>query len=456
MVSDIGHRSIIRIKPARKLANAKAWAEAGRKNVNYREESPKGPIRFSPHRVFYGVLAVVALILMFWAAGNIFEHLNADQIMCIQSPVRGKLTWHKDAGVKIQWFGRVTKYKKRSQFWFSARTDQGVKEDESILVRFNDGGHAKISGSIAWEMPLDVTHLNEIQTKYGDQHAVEQQLIRTVVEKAVYMTGPLMSSKESYAERRNELLQYIEDQVQNGVFRTETKQEKVPDPMTGQLKTVNVVSLIKDERGAYVRSFVSPLGLFGIRTYIPSINEVKYDPTVEDQIKQQQRAIMDVQTAQANAKKAEQDAITAEKNGQAGAAVAKWLQEVVKAKAVTEAQQQLEVATLNAKAAEMTKKKLVLEGEGEATKRQLIMSADGALDKKLAVYQEVQRTWAEAVKGYTGAWVPSVVMSPSGSSSGTAGSGMIQLLEIMAAKSARDLGLDIAAGGTERTKAKQK
>ena len=35
------------------------------------------------------------------------------------------------------------------------------------------------------------------------------------------MTGPLMSSKESYAEKRNELLRLMEDQVQRGVYRTD-------------------------------------------------------------------------------------------------------------------------------------------------------------------------------------------------------------------------------------------
>ncbi len=55
-----------------------------------------------------------------------------------------------------------------------------------------------------------------------------------------------MSSKESYAERRNDLVQDIEDQVQNGVFRTVTEQAKQPDPMTGQEKTVKIVKFVLD------------------------------------------------------------------------------------------------------------------------------------------------------------------------------------------------------------------
>ncbi len=145
-----------------------------------------------------GVLIVVAM----GAGFSLFEYLDASQIMVIQSPLSGKLTWHTSPGVKGQWFGKVTKYQKREQFWFSARPDQGQTSNESLQVRFNDGAHAVISGSISWEMPFDEPNLTALHTRYGSHRAIEQQLVRTVVEKAVYMTGPLMSSKESYAEKR--------------------------------------------------------------------------------------------------------------------------------------------------------------------------------------------------------------------------------------------------------------
>jgi hypothetical protein len=70
-------------------------------------------------------------------------------------------------------------------------------------------------------MPFDEQNLTGLHVRYGSHEAIAQQLIRTVVEKAVYMTGPLMSSKESYAEKRNELLRLMEDQVQRGVYRTD-------------------------------------------------------------------------------------------------------------------------------------------------------------------------------------------------------------------------------------------
>ncbi|MCL5407188.1 MAG: SPFH domain-containing protein [Patescibacteria group bacterium] len=399
-------------------------------------------------RIVKLVIAGIVLLLLVWGSFQLVENLDANHIMVIQSPM-GKLTWYDTPGPKWQGFGKVTKYEKRKQFWFSSKADQGDITNQSIKIRFNDGGHAFVSGSLAWEMPRGNEMRTALHTKYGSEDAIEQQLIRTVVEKSIYMTGPLMSSKESYAERRSILLQYIEDQIQNGVYETTTRQEKQADPMTGKMKTVNIVEIVKEPNGQFVRTDDSPIRKFEIPTFNLTINEIKYDKIVDDQIATQQRAIMDVQTAMAEARKAEQAAITAEKNGQAEAAKAKWEQEAIKAKAVTKAEQELEVAQLGAKAAAQTKIALTLEGQGEGAKRRAIMTADGGLDKKLNALIEVNKIWADAVKGYQGSWVPTIVM---GGSSGKVGGAATDFMQFMTAKSALDLGVSLQAEGRNRTR----
>lgn len=387
------------------------------------------------------LVVAFGLALGLVAVFAVFEHLDAKDIMVVQAPLTGKLSVHTDPGVKWQGFGTVTKYRRRSQYWFSAKPDQGSKLDQSIKVRFNDGGHATISGSIAWEMPIDEPHAIAIHKKYGSHAAIEQQLVRTVVEKSVYMTGPLMSSKESYAERRNDLLRYIEDQIQGGVYQTRTETTKDQDPITGQTRTVSVVKLLVDAKGAILRQDESPFSEFGIRTYNPSINDIVYDRIVEQQIAAQQRAIMEVQTAAAEAKKAEQRVITVAKEGEAKAAEAKWEQERVKAQQVTEAEQRLAVAELDRKTAEQRRQEQILLGEGEASRKRLVMQANGALEEKLHAYIEVNRLYADAWKGYQGQLVPSVVMAQGGP--GTAGSGVNQMIELLTTKTALDLGLDM-------------
>jgi hypothetical protein len=382
---------------------------------------------------------------------GLFENLNAGQVMVIQSPISGDLTWHTSAGVKWQGFGKVTKYEKRSQFWFSAKGDQGKNADESIKIRFNDGGHAQISGGVSWEVPLDSEQLTLIHTKFGSQHAIEQQLVRTMVEKSIYMTGPVMSSKESYADRRNDLLHLIEDQIQNGVYLTKTTQEKAADPLTGAERTVSKVELVM--LGAVpARAEESPLKEFGIKVFNLAINEIKYDGEVEKQIQLQQQAIMQVQLAIAEAKKAEQEAITTKQQGQASAAKAEWSQKAIAAKAEqealmkklvaeTEAEQKLSVAELEAKAAEQKKLAAIAIGEGEAKARTLVMEADGALEKKLEAWVSVNEKYADAIAKHQGAWVPSIIMGQQ--PGGVPQNGATDLIALLLAKTAKDLSIDM-------------
>ena len=415
---------------------------------------------FSARGLVIAVIGIIVLIAGLIIIANLWERLDNSQIMVVQSPIAGKLTWHTTTGgIKWQGFGHVTRYPKRSQFWFSSKEDQGKASDDAIKTRFNDGGHATISGSFSWDMPMDEKQLTDLHTKYGSYVAIEQQLIRTLTEKAVYMTGPLMSSAESYASRRNDLLSFINDQMIHGVYRTQSTDEKTKDPMTGAEKTVKVVKLVEDENGQYAREDKSPVEEFGIKIFNLSFNEVMYDPDVEKQIQSQQQAVMQVQTAIANAKMSEQAAITAEKNGQANAATAKWAQEVIKATEVTKAEQEKQVAetaankekivemtqaekrkgvaALDLETARLKKDAEIATGEGESKRRQLVMEADGALEKKLETYLKVNGLWADA---YAKRQVPSVVMGENGGGQDTQSSNFMQMLTI---KAAQDLALNM-------------
>lgn len=400
------------------------------------------------------LLALVAVLLEGAVATN-----DANTIMVVQWPIVGTLNWYTTPGTQLSWWGRVTKYPKREQFWFSSKADQGEQsKDESLRIRFNDGAQATISGSISWEMPMDVDHLNKIHGKYGSPEAVTKQLVRTVLEKAVYTAGPLMSSTESYAERKNELLADIQEQIDLGVFETETTPQRVKDPMSGQDKTVNIVR-VKLENGKPKHAVESPLKEFGILTYNLSMNDIHYPDEVEKQIAMQQQAIVGVSIAIAEAKKAEQAAITAAKQGEAEAAKAKWAQEVEKATAVTSAEKLRDVSALAVQTAQNEKTAAILRGEGEAAARKLVMSADGALDKKLATYERVNALYAEAIKGYSGSWVPSIVMGGGGgtgsgamNNESIAGSGAQQLVSLLSAKTARDLSLDLSVPSTKADK----
>ena len=262
--------------------------------------------------------------------GKVAENVDAHEIVVIQRPGTGSLNWYSSAGWKPQWFGTVSSYPKRDIYRVHFR------------MQFNDGGHGMVHGSLTYDMPLDTSRLTQIHTKYGSREAVQEQLVQTVANKALYLTGPLMSSRESYAERKNDLIRFVEDQVQHGIYRTTTREIQALDPISGQERHQTIVELVSNDSGGTERQEPSVLDAFGIRTYNFAIDSITYDPEVIAQIKGQQELAMQVQTSIAQARQAEQRAITAQKNGEAIAAEARWRQEAVRAESVTVYQRRLE------------------------------------------------------------------------------------------------------------------
>ena len=320
---------------------------------------------FNSKRILMIGAGILFLILLLFS-GKIIENVDNSEIVIIQSVFTGKITIYVTPGPVFQAFGSASHYKKSNQFWFSKKSDEGATNDQSIKIRFNDGGHGQISGSVRWYMPSDEKAILKLHTDFGSQEAVEQQLVRQVVTKSVYMTGPLMSSKESSAEKRNDLLSYIEDQSINGVYRTKQDDVKVHDDLMNTDKTITVVKIVQDKNGLPMRQEISAVKVYGVSLQGLALNSIDYDAEVENQIKVQQQAYMQVQTAIANSKKAEQDAITTELQGKAAAAKAKWEQEVIKAQAITQAQQEKEVAALEAQTAILAAQRVKTDADAKA------------------------------------------------------------------------------------------
>lgn len=393
--------------------------------------------RISLRKKIIGAVLGITLIVLTFSIGGLFEDVDAGQIVVIQAPITGKLSVYKEPGWVGQWFGKATHYEKSAQFWFN--TTKNV--DRSIDVRWNDAGTAKISGSVRYKMPLSDDRIIELHSIYGSQEALENDLIETNIKKSIYMTGPLMSSKESYAEKRSYLIQLIEDQAARGVYQTIQKDIKAVDPISGQEKTVTVVEIQYDTtNGNTLRQEVSPLKSYGITLSNLSIEGIKYDDKVESQIEAQRKATMEVQTAMAKSKEAEQRALTAEKEGEARAAEAKWEQEVIAAKEVTQAEMRRKVAEEDVKTAELHKKQMILEGEGEAAKKRLVMQADGALKQKLDTWLKAEEMKWNAFAQFKGNLVP---LYQSGSA-GNNGNNAMQYMELMGLKAMKDISLDMS------------
>lgn len=418
----------------------------------------------SPRRTVIAVLCGIFVLGFLGLSGKLYEYIEADSIVVIQSPISGELKWYTNPGLVWQGFGDVTVYKKRATYSF---------EDTGYEARFADGGHGTIFGSIQYELPLTTEQLTAMHVKYRNMGTLQSDLIVKATNSALYLVGTLMTSKESYAEKKNDLIHYVTDQTQHGIYRTRQKSEWITDPVTKETKQIITADIIKDVDGNPERQEKSAVDIYGLKVSLFTINKLPYDPVVEAQIKQQQQISMNVQTSVAEALMAEQRARTVEQQGKANAAEARWKQETIKAQAVTEAEQQATVAKTNAdrdaavakvaadrdkvvaetqgnqrltvadldrRSAEQKKLEQIALGEGEAQRKKLVLDADGALTQKLDAYIKVNQMYAQAMQGSH--WVPTVVMG--GGANGLASnSGAQDLIALLSTKAAKDLALDL-------------
>jgi hypothetical protein len=363
---------------------------------------------------------------------------------------------YTDPGVAWQGFGTVTKYPRRNELRFvdseclKPAEKQAIAPTGGLPIRFYDGGNATLCGTISWLMPLDPPSVINIHKEFRGADAFEVQAIRRSMQASATFSGPTMSSFESAAGKRNDLLQIMNDQTLNGVYKTMSKVIRAKD-IAGVEKDMTITEIVRDEKGAPLRAQDSYVKKYNVTLLPMTISHFAYEKRVEEQIQQQQAATNAAVVAIANAKKADQDALTAEAQGKATAAKAEWEQKTIAAKTIAQAEAQVTIANASVKEAEAFKKAEILRGEGEATRKRLVMEADGQLDKKLEAIVAINKEYAEAIaKAQPGAWAPAVQMGQ-GSSNGAGGRAM-DLVDLMTAKTAKELGVDMGVKAGAATK----
>ena len=391
-------------------------------------------INFSKKSISAIIFAVIAIVFLFLLP-SVGEDVPNEEIIVNQYPFTGKMAYWTTPGFKGQWFGRKTTYYKTQQFWFGSSDDDNRQQGTPIPVIFNDASDGLVYGSLRIKLPTDEEHLSRIQTDYNGMDRLMNDLVSQTVTKVIYASGPLMSAFESYAEKKNDLIEYITDQLNNGVYKTTVKVEETVDPVTGEKKTVKLATLIPDENapGGYKRSERSSFAYYGITIGSEqggqvSISKIDYSDKVKQQIAQQQEANMLIQTSKAKSAAAQQEAVRAEQEGKASAAKAKWEQERIKAVEVTKAEQEYEVARLAALKAKEEAKRIEAEGEAKAAANRALVSAGLTPLERATIEKETKIGVAEALSKTK--W-PTVVMN--------GGNGQNSAMDVIALRQMTDL-----------------
>lgn len=415
----------------------------------------------NPRALFLAITAVVAVLFAIIGAANSFHYVDLGEYHITQSTFSNNVEAHMTQGPYAQLWSRATEFPVSETFFFTADKQEGDNFDQSIQVQFNDGSACAISGTCRVDMPKDSKSAMDLLALHGykTMRDIHSRLILPTIRRGLTLTANQMSAKESYAEKRAQFVADAWDQILNGVFVMRDDVKQVLDPVSGKTVTVPVKVPVVDKNGVRLRER-NPLDGLGITLSQFEVKSFIYEDKVKNQIAAQQQAIMDVQTAKANALKAEQDAITTQKLGEAAVMKAKYEEETKKARAEVAAQQEaavaaikaqqqvevakkdqeraivaanqtLEVSKIELEAAKAEKQRQIELGTGESERRRMNVEADGGLPIKLDAYVKVQTEWAAA---FAKRLVPQIV--------GGGGNGQqdnLSFMDLMAAKAAKDL-----------------
>lgn len=371
-----------------------------------------------------GIVLGVVAALFFMGSFFIFEDADKSKNYVCQMPITGNYKVWTDGGLQIQMFGNVESYSKTSQVEFSGVEKNemgyvGVGRTPAAALTFNDKGKGMIVGSFRVVLPTDHQNMSKIQRDFGSEDALIDNLVRPTLYKVVTACGPLMSSLESVSDTRTDLIAYITDQLNNGVYKTKAVKTEVLNDLTGEMETRSQSIILEDLNapGGYARQEISPFSQYGITCGLVSILDIKYDAATQDQIDAQKQANLAVITSKTKSIEAMQRTLQITEEGKAAAEKAKWEQEREKAVAVTKAQQEFEVAELNAKKAKQDALRIKYEGEAKAEANKALVLAGLTPSEKAEYEYKTKVGVAEALAKTV--W-PKIVMSGNGNGGSTA------------------------------------
>ena len=387
-----------------------------------------------------GIVLGVVAVLFFIGSFFVFEDADKSKNYVCQMPITGNYKVWTDGGLQIQMFGSVQSYNKTSQVEFSGveKNQTGyvaVGRTPAAALTFNDKGKGMIVGSFRVVLPTDYQNMSKIQRDFGSEDALIDNLVRPTLYKVVTACGPLMSSLESVSETRTDLIAYITDQLNNGVYKTKAVKTEVLNELTGEMEVRTQSVILEDVNapGGYARQEISPFSQYGITCGLVSILDIKYDAATQDQIDAQKQANLAVITSKTKSIEAMQRTLQITEEGKAAAEKAKWEQEREKAIAVTKAEQEREVARLAAEKAEFEKKKIIAEGQAQAEANRLKVAAGLTPQEKAEWDYKTTVGVAQALADSKVSWVPEIMISGKDGGSNTAmdAVGLNMLMEVV-------------------------
>jgi len=393
--------------------------------------------------ILWGIGGFVVLIMLLLV--NPFGYNDLGYREVVETPtgkkyvVFGNGLYTKFPGSKITTYPNVITISHRGSVTGS------TVEGNVILIRFNDATEARAQTVTRFRMPDVEQDMLMIHSEYINKDYLALKGLQPYTIECLKNSAQLMDSEQHYSGGRAQLSQYFQDQLEDGLFILDMKETYYQDTLTNETKRMYEAKIRMDGNGVEIRKN-SDLKRFGISIASATIENVDYESQVDEKLKKKIEASTRESVSKQNLVTAQQEAMTAEAEGRKKLVEIEYLEKEKQTQQLVQAETAVQLAgkdkekqMIALEAAKLEAQKIKSLAEAEAYAKQKVMQADGALEKKLAAYKEVQGLWANAFQNYKGDLVPKFQAGSNGQN-GNAG---LDFMQLMSAKAAMDLNLDM-------------
>ncbi len=325
--------------------------------------------------------------------------------------------------------------------------DNGI-EIGNITVMFSDATTASVKGITQFVLPSDENEMILIHSTHRTPQSLVSKRLAPYTKECLQSSSQLMTSEKHYGGGRAQMAQDFLSQLKEGVYLLSIEEKIVYDSLEKDKKRIYQTEMQIDSKTKLPKRKVSSIKEYGISVADAAITDVTYQAKVREKLNKIIDATTKLAISKQNLMTAQQEMLTSKAQGEKELVDIEYQQKQNQTKLVVEAQTKVLVAEQDKQQQLIAWQGSILEAKkikelanAEAYAKKAIMVADGALDKKIAAYIEVQTQWAKAFGVYTGDIVPTYMMGGGPISGGY--NGAANFMDIMTAKAAKDLMLDI-------------
>ncbi|MCU7943870.1 MAG: hypothetical protein KZQ87_14425 [Candidatus Thiodiazotropha sp. (ex Cardiolucina cf. quadrata)] len=389
-----------------------------------------------------------------------------------------------EPGFHPRFFGEAIPFKKYLTVSFGGMAGNFSGTAPVQEIRFHDSVTANMRMTARFQMPKVDEQFLPMAIAYRSQDNLINSSLIPIMQEAMRNSGRMYSAQEYIGGKGGDFENAVLDQIRNGIYLLDIDERRAvsgalaitePDSRTIQQdQTVHVrVRIRRNSAGLEMRKDAEdhPLKKFGLVLVQANVQDVDPDPAFKDKLKEQREAAAQVAIERQNARKEEErkkriiaqgEAEKAEKKielekqqierviaGETKAKEAEQDQVKKVTEATTrkrEAEIELERKQIELETARLEAERIQTLAQAESDRRRMLMEADNALEKRLEAYVTVSEAFADAIRDKR--LVPEVVVS---GEKGSGQSNATDLIALLMAKTARDLG--VAVSEPDRTRA---